>query len=502
MLIFKMRKMKLFYKTIIVLVVFTLVSCGDDFLIQPPRSSLTVGTFPISADDAELATNACYNMLRTWQINTGGFPILDMMADDAVKGSNPGDGIAISVYDKFEHNAIEGTVERWYKTVYEAIRRTNLVINEVPKIDMDPSLSDRYVAEARFMRGYFYSLLIRGFGDVPKVTDIDPPLDLGRAAVEEILNEIIYPDFEFAAAILPLRSEYAESDLGRITKGTAQSMHARIKLFYGDFNAVETLTKEVIDSDEYNLVPDYADIFTEVNEHNEESIFEVGARAENFINGGNQYGNTQGVRGSPNKGWGFCRPSYPDLITDYEDNQDPRLGPTVLFAGETLDGIFIDGDSSNPDTVRVNGQIVEVECYNQKVWVPGITSLESFAHNRRIIRYADVLLMHAEVLNENGKSADALFYLNEVRRRARGANSNILPDITSTNNEELRDAILNERKYELALEGLRFWDLVRTGNAAKVLEDKGFTEGKNELLPMPQSEIDISQGRILQNPGY
>ncbi len=104
--------MKTIYSILLVSLIFGLTACSDDFLVQPPRGSLTVGSFPNTDADAYLATNACYNILRAWQISTGGYPILDMMADDGLKGSNPGDGIAISVYDKFEHNAIEGTAER------------------------------------------------------------------------------------------------------------------------------------------------------------------------------------------------------------------------------------------------------------------------------------------------------------------------------------------------------------------------------------------------------
>jgi hypothetical protein len=110
--------------------------------------------------------------------------------------------------------------------------------------------------------------------------------------------------------------------------------------------------------------------------------------------------------------------------------------------------------------------------------------------------------MHAEALNENGKTPEALTFLNSIRARARGDNSGVLPDITVTGKAAVRDAILEERKYELAFENRRFWDLVRTGKAAEVLGPFGFIAGKNELLPIPQSEIDVSQGRITQNPGY
>jgi hypothetical protein len=344
-------------------------------------------------------------------------------------------------------------------------------------------------------------MLVRGFGAVPKVVEVDPPLDLIRTPVEEILNDIIYPDLEFAISILPERSQYEGVDLGRATKGSARGMLARMKLFYSDFQAVETLTNDIIQSNEYALVDDINQVFVFDNEHNEEAIFEVGAKPEWFVDGGNQYANTQGVRGTPNKGWGFCRPAY-ELVKEYEDTGDPRRDPSILFLNEVIDGITIQGEGATPDTTYENNNIVEIECYNQKVWYPGTDSKTSFGHNKRIIRYADVLLMHAEALNENGKTDAALTFLNQIRARARGNNTDVLPDVTTTNPSEVRDAILNERKLEFALEGLRFWDLVRTGRAESVLGPLGFIKGKNELLPIPQSEVDISQGRITQNPNY
>lgn len=485
------------------LLIFVLAfSCSDDFLEQPPRSALTVGSFPVIEEDAILAVNGAYNSLRAWQLATGGFPILDIMSDDAVKGSNPGDGLELAAYEKFEHTASEASIERFYKTVYEAIRRTNLVINEVPKIDMDAVLRDRLIAEARFLRAYHYSVLVRSFGDVPKVTEIDPPLDLGRTAVEEILLDLVYPDLEAAAAILPEKSEYEPENLGRATRGAALGLLARVKLFYGDFTAVEALTRDIIESNEYEMMVDFAEVFPGANEHNIESVFEISARPNVFEEGGNQYANTLGVRGTPNKGWGFGRPAY-TWIKDMEDRSDPRLEPSVLFLNEVIDGITISGASSTPDTLYdEDGLVSEIEVYNQKVWFSGTDAESSFGHNRRIVRYSDVLLMHAEALNENGKVSEALVFLNQVRERARGGNVGVLPDVTTMNQDELRDAIIDERYYELAFEGRRFWDLVRTGRAESILGPFGFIVGKNELLPIPQSEVDISQGRIEQNFGY
>lgn len=491
----KSLEMKNIIRIIIGFQLVMLMGCSDDFLNQPPRASLSVGSFPTSETDAIQATNAVYNSLRAWHINTGGFPLLDIMADDAEKGSNPGDGNVIAVYDRFEHQVTEGSVERWYKALYEAIKRANLGINEIPKIDMDVDLQNRLIAETRFLRAYYYGLLIRGFGDVPKVTVTDPPIDLGRTSVDEILTDIIYPDLEYAIVTLPTKSDYANEDLGRITSGAAQAFMARIKLFYGDFQAVESLCKDIIESNEYALVTNYEDIFPAYNEHNSESIFEISSTVGNFEEGGNQYANTQGVRGTPNRGWGFCRPTYA-LITEMTNTQDLRLDPSVLFLNEIIDGIVIGGEGPTPDTTYTNGQITSIECYNQKVWTPGTDAETSWSHNRRIIRYSDVLLMYAEALNENGKTAEALPFLNEIRNRAG------LSTVNETNQTTVRDIILKERKYEFALEGLRFWDLVRTSTADSVLGPLGFIKNKNELFPIPQSEIDISQGRITQNQGY
>lgn len=481
-------------------IIFLFSSCEDD-LDKPLLGSLTAGTFPQSESDAILAVNGVYNSLRVWNIHTGGFPLLDIMSDQLTKGSNPGDGTAIAPYENFSHTATEGSGERWYKTLYQAIRRANLVITLVPDIQMDEDLRTRIVAEARFLRAYFYSQLVRGFGDVPLVVTTDPPLGLGRTPTSEIYDQVIFPDLEYAAQNLPLKSEYDSEDAGRVTSGAAKALMARLYLFLGDYENAEQYAMEVINSSQYELEDNFSDAFSEANEFGVESVFEIGAVPFPFGQGGNQYANTMGIRGTPNRGWGFGRPDY-DWILTLQDNDDPRMDASVIFLGEVLGGVTTEGDGSTPDTTMEDGEIVEIEVYNQKIWHPGEGTQESFGFNKRIIRYADVLLMAAEALNENNKPAEALVYLNRVRQRARGGDNTILPDITTTDKDELRQAIADERNYELAFEGLRFWDLVRTDRAADVLGPLGFVAGKNELFPIPQSEIDISEGNITQNPMY
>lgn len=493
--------MKINIKRLAIFSLCVLITTGcEDFLEKNPQGTTTQETFPTTSEDAFLASNAAYSTLRNWSFHSGGFPILDIMSDDAYKGSNPGDAAAtVGVFDKFTHTADLGLLDNWWNSLYEGIKRTNVVLEYVPQITMDESLRSRYIAEARFLRALYYFDLVRAWGGVQLVETTTPPLNLGRSTREETFN-FIEADLLAAIPDLTERSSLAPSDLGRATKGAAKALLAKVYLFQQDFPNAELYAMEVINSNEYALEENFANANGVEGENGSESIFEVGALAiANTEGGGNQYANTQGVRGVPNKGWGFNRPSM-DLRAAFEAG-DPRQEATIVELGDVIDGVEIIGDADTPNEFN-NGYAIETESYNQKVWVPGLTVIENFGHNRRLIRYADVLLMAAEALNENSKPEEALFYLNQVRARARQGNAEILPDITEVNKEALRTIILHERRVELALEGHRFWDLVRTGRAAEVLGPRGFIAGKHELLPIPQNQIDLSQGTIEQNENW
>jgi hypothetical protein len=424
------------------------------------------------------------------------------MSDDARKGSNPSDqATTVGPYDYFGITPTQDGLDRWWTALYVGVRRANVVIEKVPLISMDPVKQSRYIAEAKFLRGLFYFDFVRAWGGVPLVTTTDPPLGLVRADTAHVYSLII-SDLQSAINVLPQKSDYVSSDLGRATKEAAEALLAKVCLFRHDFVNAETYAMDVINLNKYSLEPVYTDANGINGNNGVESIFEIGAiQVENEDAGGDQYGNTQGVRGSPNKGWGFNRPSI-NLRTSFETG-DPRYKGTVINLHDTIDGIVILGDSQEPAvTTDSLGNIIDIQCYNRKVWVPGATTTSNWGLHRRLIRYADVLLFAAEALNENGKSSEALTYLNMVRARARQGNPNILPDITVTNQAQLRDIIFNERRHELGLEGFRFWDLVRTGRAPAVLGPLGFVTGKNEVLPIPQSEIDLSQGTLTQNRNY
>ncbi len=475
-------------------------SCSEDFLDHGLQGEVEETKFMQNETDAIWATNACYNALRRWRYY-GGFPVLDMMSDDTRKGSNPGDGLSVAgIFDNFTFNASTDLVANWYADLYLAVKRTNVVIERAGGIDMDAGLKNRLIAEARFIRAMTYFKLVRLYGGVPLVTSTAPERILSRSSKEEVYN-LVVEDLLFAIDNLPEQSDYSNQDIGRATKGAAKALLSKVYLYQNDFSNTEKYALEVINSGQYSLDPDYANVHDKAGEFGPGSIFEVGARPFGFGDGGHQYGETQGTRGNPNNGWGFNRPTL-DLYNAFEPG-DPRRDASIIELGETVNGETILGDPATPDTTYdANDNVVEIEYYNQKVNSPGSTVVESWDYNVRVLRLADILLIAAEAANELGKPNDALTHLNKVRERARGGNPNILPDITETNKDALRDIILHERQVEMAMEQNRFFDLVRTGNAVAVLGPLGFVAGKHELLPMPQAEIDLSEGALEQNPNW
>ena len=254
--------MKIFAKILFVIpaTIFLFGSFGcKKFLQTDLQGQLTQQAFPTTAADALLATNASYEILRDWYYNSGGYPILDIMSDDARKGSNPDDQLNyVGPYDNFTFSTTGDGLDRWWNTLYVGVKRANVVIQFVPDIQMDDALKTRYVAEAKFIRGLLYFDFVRAWGGVPLVTSVNPPLHLGRATKEEVYALII-ADLQFAADHLPLRSEYAASDKGRATKGAAQALLARVYLFMNDYINAEKYALDVITSIQYGLEPVYAD---------------------------------------------------------------------------------------------------------------------------------------------------------------------------------------------------------------------------------------------------
>jgi hypothetical protein len=485
------------FTRILVLGLFS-TACSTDFLEVKPQGQINAENYFQTADHAVWATNAVYNQLRTWDVIA--FPLIamgDIISDDATKGSFPADAARLTTFEDFTYGPSFPEEPRLaWRGYYQGVFRANTAIEGIQKISMNEALKNRLIGECKFLRAHYYFYLVRWFGDIPLITR--PLLESEyysqpRAPKAEIYNLIIQ-DLKEAIAVLPEKNQYAAADMGRATKGAAQGVLAKAYLTMGDFVNAEQYALQVIQSGQYALLPQYNRIFLPEGENSSESVFEVQATAlEGSFNGATAWNMIQGVRGTPNLGWGFNNPSS-DLIAAYESG-DPRRDATILYVGEVLpDGSAIVQD--NPDMLN--------ERYNQKAWTPRHPGLQDNGpSNIRILRYADVLLIAAEALNENNKAAEALVYINLVRDRARGTRPmTVLPRLTITDKNLLRQAIWRERRVELAMEQQRWFDLVRTGQAAVKLGPSGFVTGKHELMPIPQSEIDLSAGTLTQNQGY
>lgn len=472
-----------------------LASACNDVLERVPQGVNTLDNFFATEEHAVQSVNATYAQLRNWSTHVFSYiGMTDIVSDDSDKGSFPADAFFLLEVEEFNHTATNVAPSTVWGGYYEGIFRANLAIANIPEVpEMDEDLRERLIAEARFLRGYFYFNLVRWFSDVPLILEPFPAdFSIPRTPAAEVYDQII-ADLEAAAEVLPQRTAYSATNVGRATRGSALGMLAKVHLTLGNFAEAERYALQVINSGQYELYPDYARLFRREGENSAESVFEVQTAAYETGGGGSQYNEVQGVRGSPNLGWGFNRPSD-NLIAAYESG-DPRREATILYVGEVLP----DGSDIVQDNPNIAG-----ERFNQKAWVPDHPGGNGNGPgNIRILRFADILLIAAEALNENGKPAEALVYLNRVRARARG-NANVLPDVTTTNQNELRTAIYRERRAELAMEQHRWFDLIRTGRAAAQMQSVGkdFVEGKHELFPIPQTEIDLSQGVLTQNPGY
>ncbi|MFC4873241.1 RagB/SusD family nutrient uptake outer membrane protein [Negadavirga shengliensis] len=473
------------------------VSCSDEFLEKNPKAELTSESFWQTEEQAVQAVNATYSHLRNWGVHVFSYlGVTDIASDDATKGSVPGDSDFLNEVNNFTHDANNTAIIGLWGAYYQGIFRANQVIVNVPEMDIDPDLRERLVAEARFLRGYFYFFLTRVYGDLPLVAHpLDPDEYTQERVPREQIFDFIIADFEFAAAHLPEKSGYPAADLGRVTRGAAHGFLARLYLFQNDFENVYAHAMEVINSGEYSLHPDYLEIFREAGEHSSESVFEVSKVALEQGGGGSQFNQVQGIRGDPNRGWGFNSPSD-DLIAAYEEG-DPRLEATVIFNGDTLE---------SGEIVRAVPGMGPNARFNRKAHLPEMPPIgtQNSGANIRLMRYADILLMAAEAANELGNSSEALTYLNMVRERARQGDPDVLPDVTTTSQGELREAIWHERRVELAMEQQRYFDIVRQGRAQEIFANLGINwmPNRHEIFPIPQAEIDISGGVLTQNPGY
>jgi len=484
----------------------TLVGCKD-FLSPDPQGKLTEEVFFSEEEGALMGINAIYSRLREW--DQTGFPwfvICELPSDNSNTGSELADGSVarLNTVNNFTYNAGVDELNNWWTGNYNAIASCNVALESLEGLS-DEELKVRCMAQARFFRGFFYFNLVRAFGGVPLMMDVPQPggYNKPRATEEEVYGEII-KDLTYAAENLPTRTQWGGKELGRVTRGTARGLLAKVYLFRQNYQRAFAYADSVIREGEYDLHPDYRDLFNPNSLYSREVMLGDQFLWQDNRDNESQFVMWQGVRGY--WGWGYLSPTQ-SLVDSYEEG-DPRLPATVFFSGDSVEGGGVVNFAPALDP-RANHKVI---------WPVSYWNANSFTKTNAhlyFLRYADVLLIYAEAANELGQTAEALDKLELVRNRARQSvtggldNSGILPRITETDQEKLREIIWHERRIELALEGHRFFDLIRAdkvvpGYALRELRadnpETHFTAAKNSVFLIPQKQIDISQGVLQQNP--
>lgn len=505
------------------LVSWSLTSCNLD---EPTYAKTTSKNFYKTQSQVEEALTGAYLQLRTtWNEYALNFYFVgDCSTDDALKGSSDGDRAEVMELQNFTVYTTNGEVGRRWEILYRLINRCNEVIAYAPTATGDKTLLKRYENEAKALRAFGYYSLVTTFGGVPLLTQPMTPteiLKVPRASKEDIYAQIIQDLTD--ASELPAKKEYSEAEQYHATRGFAKTMLAKTYMFLGDYVNAEKVLHDIVEVDgDYALLPDYGMNWRKEYENSSESVFELPNKIQDksIATGTNvpHFFTSSDVTGY--QGYGFHVPTT-DLFNAF-DKDDPRQTYVFTRTGDRYIGDAQPQDNHQSATgfhdYKMTVPTADKQGYD--VWM--------ISYNIRMIRYADVLLLYAEALNENGKPQEALHYLNMIRQRARNTSpmdprkdmqayvppttSASLPDITTTNKDELRRAIWHERRVELAMEGWRRDDLMRQHRfgevmrayAAKYNVQKGraFDDNRDYLLPIPQGEIDKSNNVLTQNPGY
>jgi len=468
--------------------ILILSSCSQDFINIIPTASVTVEMIYKTDKDFADALTSTYR------------PVQDQYVDFYIFGDTRGDDSWESVYknnsqsysDLFITNSSDGLMNSTWQRYYQAIFRANTLLSKIEEVDeADIPNKNRYIAETRFLRALCYFDLVRIFGGVPAITkpvSVPESYQIPREPVENIYNNIIIPDLLAAESTLPV--SFTGTNIGRPTKGAAKSLLGRVYLTLSDFQKAESKLREVTELG-YQLLPDYNDLFLYSNKRHSEYIFDI------------EYEAGVGM-GSP-----FAAaflPNFLEMTRFYgitgagDEKNNPTQGLIDLFEPHDLRKFItvgITGGFYNADSVFRPIPSTTSQTYTLKFIGPTPSRWDSPV-NWKVVRYADVLLMLAEAMNENGKTTEAIPYLNQIRTRA-GVSEYPL----SMSQAETRDAIAKERRLELSFEGVRWFDLVRTGKAYETMKDVGMAPYMT-VFPLPLTQVQlINDPAILpQNPGY
>lgn len=487
-----MKNLKITY---IFIALFVMASCSDDFVDVASNNENSEDYFN-SEEDYQNALIGAYDLLQATYQNV----LLGEIASDNTLcgGENANDVPGFQQIDDMIHTPINAQLRSLWNWMYAGVNRANYIMEFQDKTDFPGK--EGVLAQARFLRAYYYFELIKWFGDVPFAVDrriqFGDQFSIARTPKAEIYTQL-EQDLIFAADNLP----YVQSETGRITKGAAQALLGKVYLFQDKFIEAGAVLEDLIDNGPYDLLSDYSTMFENDNENNIESVFEVQYTDEEGAgfgclqcSEGNVAVGFNGIRNYNGplfeSGFSFNVPTQ-EVVDEFEDG-DMRFETAIL-----------DIETWAADTGATFGTGYEHTGYYNRKYISrqgdantGDANLTN-PNNYRAIRFADVLLMAAEALNRgNVSDARAQMYLNRVRERAFGNSDNNVSATGAT----LTDAIYHERRVELVGEGHRFFDLVRTGRAAAEID--GFEAGKHEVFPIPLIEIQLAGNQWEQNPGY
>jgi hypothetical protein len=477
-----------------------LVSC-DDIITEKPIDFLVPGSFPASEQDALAATTAAYTRLHS---NIISFYYAFTPSDIAFQGQH--NMRPVSWFLDLNDN--NGDATAMWQSNYQGIALANTVIQFVPDVPMnDDYLKERLIAEAKFLRAFYYFELVRVYGDVPLFTEVvsntDELVGITRNSVEEVYN-LIEQDLSEALSVLP--NEYVGEDMGRATKWSATALLAKVHLTQNEWLEANTMAQQVIASGMFGLVADYNSLWSQnaeyvlmpdksgvlVNENVFDIQFEqderndfkqswVGSRDTEIV------GATNAVGG----GWENMLPTT-DYLAMFEEGD---LRKDISYVTE-LNGNVLESPRT-PGAGPVTGKYFNVDGDAPKG--------NNGSQNTYVVRYSDVLLMRAEAENELNGPTNAYPFINQVRERAG------LPALSGLDQNSFREALRKERATELGFEGHRKYDLLRWGVFIETIRNSSDPhletpaaniQDHHVLMPVPAREREISEGSLTQNPGY
>ncbi|UBM58618.1 RagB/SusD family nutrient uptake outer membrane protein [Marinilongibacter aquaticus] len=452
-----------------------LCSCTGQLELSPITDK-EAGNFFKTEQEMEEAVNGTYASLQFTGLYNLYLPVLGEIPSDNTFDEVPAnDEGNYGQLDEFTVITSNSIITRTWKDSYISIQRANTVLHRLPNVVYaDQSTKESRKGEMYFIRALNYFNLVRIYGDVPLVTEeTENPASFfgkGRNATSAVYEQII-ADLKNAIVALPLKALAP----GRVSRGAAQALLGKVYLTLGNWANAESYLLEVLNSGEYQLLEDLSDIFSESQENNQEIIFSV------------QF--TQAINGNTEGSDAFQQFSPSGTINGAKGHNLPTR---ALYA------LMSDSDKRKSAYLGVTSEGVP---FNKKYQKPSSAPNDG-GGNWVVLRYADVLLMLAEIENELGNTAQAINYLNRIRERAG------LSDIQPQEQSKLRETVAQERRFELIGEGHRWFDLLRYGTAIETM-NAYFKNQKinisiqenNLLMPVPQSQIDTDPA-IAQNPGY